>query len=80
MWALLPHSSTPIALDDRPHPDCGCWAEFENKQLVCSFDTNPNDCCKFEVIMHSTPHINMSGSAFSCTKNFSNEEAMWMCK
>ena len=80
MWVLLPYSSTPIALDDQPHPDCGCWTEFENKRLLCSVDTNSNDCCKFEVIMHSTPNVNMSGSVFSCTKNFSNEEAVWMCK
>ena len=80
MWVLLPHNSTPIALDDQqPYPDCGCWVEFKNKP-ACSADTNPNDCCKFEVIMHSTPHVNMSGSVFSCTKNFSNEEAVWMCK
>ena len=79
IWVLLPHVSAPIALDDQPYSGCGCWVEFKNKP-ACSNATSPNDCCKFEAIIHSTPYVNMTGSAFSCTKNFNNEEAVWMCK
>ena len=80
MWVLLPHGLTPIALDDQqPHPDCECWVEFKNKP-PCSMGANSDDCCKFEVIMHATPYVNMNSSAFSCTKNFNNEETVWMCK
>ena len=79
MWALFPHNTTSIMLGNHPPPECKCSIEFKNKP-VCFVDTDPNDCCKFEVIMHSTPHVNMTGTAFSCTKNFSSEEAVWMCK
>ena len=80
MWVLLPHNPAPIALDDQLYPDCGCQVEFKNKLACSSIGTNSNDCCKFEAIIHSTPNVNMTGSAFSCTKNFNNEEAVWMCK
>ena len=79
MWVLLPYIPAPIALDDQLNPDCGCQVEFKNKP-ACSVDTDANDCCEFEAIMHSTPYVNMTGSAFSCTKNFNSEEAVWMCK
>ena len=80
MWILLPNDSNPMALhDQQPLPNYECWVEFKNKP-PCSVVTNPNDCCKFEAIMHSTPYVNMTGSAFYCTKKFSNEEAVWMCK
>ena len=79
MWVLLPHNTAPIALNDQPYPDCGCWVEFKNKP-ACLAGANSNDCCKFEAIIHSTSYVNMTGSAFSCTKNFNSEEAVWMCK
>ena len=64
-------------IDEQFYPDCGCWAE--SKQ-ACSADTNPNDCCRFELIMHSIPHVNETSTAFSCIKNFTNDETAWMCK
>ena len=76
----LPHSPAPIPLNDQPYPDCRCWVEFKNKPS-CSNTTNPNDCCKFEAIIHFIPYVNMTGSALSCTTNFNNsEEAVLMCK
>ena len=79
MWVLFPHNMTSMMLGNHPPPECRCSIEFKNKP-VCSVDTDPNDCCKFEMIMHSTPDVNMTGTAFSCTKKFSSEEAVWMCK
>ena len=77
IWALLPHSQSPVWLDEYYYPDCGCWVEH---QFACSVGTNPNDCCRFELIMHSIPHVNESGTVFSYTKDFTDDEASWMCK
>ena len=77
IWALLPHSQSPVYLDEFYYYGCGCWVE---PQLACSVGTNPNDCCRFELIMHSTPYVNESSTVFSYTKNFTEGEAAWMCK
>ena len=77
IWALLPHSQSPVYLDKVYYPDCGCWVEY---QLACSVGTNPNHCCRFELVMHSIPHVNESGTVFSYTKIFTDDEAAWMCK
>ena len=77
IWVLLPHSQTPVWLDEWFYPECGCWVEH---QLSCSVGTNPNDCCRFEFIVPSIPHVNESGTMFSSTKNFTDEETAWMCK
>ena len=77
IWVLLPHSQTPTWLDEWVYDECGCKVEH---QFACSVDTNPNDCCRFELIVHSIPHVNESGTAFSCTKNFTDGENAWMCK
>ena len=78
IWALFPHSQTPVWLDESYYyPDYGCWVEH---QLACSVGTNPNDCCRFELIVFSMPHVSKSGTVFSYTKNFIDEEVAWMCK
>ena len=77
IWVLLPHSQVPVWLDEKFYPECSCWVEH---QLACSVGTNPNDCCRFELIVHSIPHVNESGTVFSSTKNFTDEETAWMCK
>ena len=28
----------------------------------CSVDMDHNDCCRYEIIMHSIPHINENGT------------------
>ena len=48
-------------------------------QYGCSVGTNDNDCCRFELTMHSIPHVNESGTVFSCTHNFTDGDT-WMCK
>ena len=77
MWVLFPGSQTPVYLDSIPYSDCGCWVE---NKLSCSNNTNPNDCCKFEFIMHSTPRLDDSGTIFSCTGNFTKKDTSWMCE
>ena len=77
IWALLPHSQTPVWLDEFYYSGCGCWVKH---QLVCSVGINPNDCCRFELIVHSIPHVNESGTVFSSTNNFTDKTAAWMCK
>ena len=76
MWVMLP-GQQPMYINEEFFPDCGCWVE---QKQACSVDTNPNDCCRFELITHSNPHVNETGTAFSCTNNFINNEATWMCK
>ena len=77
IWALFPHSQVPMFLDEFYYYGSGCWVEH---QLACSVGTNPKGCCKFELIVHSIPHVNKNGTVFSSTKNFTDEEATWMCK
>ena len=77
IWVLFPHSQTPESLDEWVYNEYGCWVEH---QYACSVGTNNNDCCRFELIVHSIPHINESGTTFSCTKNFTDGENTWMCK
>ena len=76
IWVLPPHSQSPAWLDEFNYPECGCWVEH---QYACSVGTNDNDCCRFELIVHSIPHVNESGTAFSYTKDFTDGDA-WMCK
>ena len=77
MWVLFPDSQYPVYLDSYPYPDCGCWVE---NKLICPINTDPNDCCKFQFIMHSTPHLDDNGTEFSCTGNFTKKDTAWMCK
>ena len=76
IWVLLPHSQTPVWLDEFYYPECGCWVEH---QYACSVGTNEYDCCRFELTVHSIPRVNESGTAFSYTKDFTDGDA-WMCK
>ena len=71
MWVLLPHSQTPVLLDDQ------CWVKH---QITCYNGTNLCDCCKFIFIIHASPHINESVTEFSYTRNFTNEGTVWMSK
>ena len=77
IWVLVPHSQAPAWLDEFYYPECGCWVE---EQFACSVGTNPKECCRLELTVHSIPHLNESGTTFSCTKNFTNEETAWLCK
>ena len=77
IWVLFPGSHTPVWLNDQPYSDCRCWVE--NKP-ACSVGTDPNNCCRFQLIMHSIPHLDDSGTVFSCTGNFTNKDIAWMCK
>ena len=77
IWVLLPHSQSPAWLDEWVYDECGCWVK---QQYACSVGTHDNDCCRFELIVHSIPHVNESGTAFSCTWNFTDGENAWMCK
>ena len=74
MWVLLPHSQTPELLDDQR-----CWVKHP---VACSDGTDLSYCCRFEFTMHSitSPYINESGTAFSYSKNFTNEDTVWMSK
>ena len=71
MRVLHPHSQTPVSLDNQ-------FYHVEH-QLACCDGTNQSDCCIFEFIVHSRPHFNESGTAFSY-RNFSNEDTVWMSK
>ena len=77
IWVLPPHSQTPAWLDEFLYVECGCWVEH---QYACSVGTNDNDCCRFELTVHSIPHVNESDTAFSSSHNFTDGENAWMCK
>ena len=76
VWVLFPRSQKPEYIDHTPFYDCKCRVE---DRPACPIGTDPNDCCRFELIMHSTPVLKENGTVFSCTKNFSKDTA-WMCK
>ena len=77
IWVLLPHSQGPVWLNEFLYPDCGCLVKH---QPACSVGTNPNDFCRFELIVHTTPHVNVSGTKFCSDETFIDEETVWMCK
>ena len=77
MWLLLPGSQQPEYLNDRPYSDGKCWVE---SKPACRNGTELNDCCRFEFIMHSTPHLDDSGTTFYCDNNYTDDSAAHMCK
>ena len=70
MWILLPHSQTPVLLKDQ--------YGWENHSS-CIDDTKLFICCKFEFIIHSLTSL-QSGTAFSYTGNFTDEDTAWISK
>ena len=78
VWVLFPHSQKPQYIHESPYNDCKCWAE---DRPACPIGINPNsDCCGFELVIHSTPVLNDSGTVFSCTESFAEDTTAWMCK
>ena len=80
IYASFPNKKQFCFKDDQPHFDCNCQVE---DKPACPSGTNVNDCCKFELIMHSTPHVDDNGTLFSCgiaTGKFTKENTATMCK
>ena len=76
VWLKLPNH-TPVWLDEIPYPDCNCSVEH---RFACPVGTDPNDCCRFELLIHSTPRLDDNGTVFSCNQSFADEYTSWMGK
>ena len=77
-WVWFPGSQSPEWFDEQPYSDSKCWVIDE---LACSVGTDPNNCCRFEFTLHSTPCLNDSGTVFSCSNGtFTNDNTATMCK
>ena len=70
VWLMLPKNHIPQYIDEFPYYDCKCWVEH---RFTCPVGTDPNYCCRFELLMHSTPQLDDNGTVFSCNRSFANE-------
>ena len=76
VWLKLPNHK-PTWLNEVPYADCNCWVEH---RFACPVHTDPNDCCRFELVMHSTPHLDDNGTVFSCDQSFADKYTSQMGK
>jgi len=77
-WVLFLSKKDPVCLKEQPYSDSKCWVKDE---LACSVGTDPNNCCRFEFTLHSTPRLADSGTVFSCSNGtFTNDNTATMCK
>ena len=64
---LVSRQPNTCGVNDLPYSDCGCRTEVEE---ACPVDVNPNDCCKYKLMILSTPHLSNNGTVFFCTEHF----------
>ena len=77
VWLMLPNSHTPQYIDEFPYYDCNCSTKH---RLACPVGTDPSDCCRFELVMHSTPRLDDNRTVFSCNHSFADKDTSLMGK